>query len=68
MGGTRLYPSRQDAIDFLARPGEQTEEQAAKVRAVAEAHFDELYEAVEGGYERRGTRGPRLLLITWETR
>ncbi len=66
MGGVRIYPSRQEAIDFLARPAEQGEEQARRVREVAEQHFDELYQAVEGGFERRGTRGPKLLLITWE--
>src|SRR5581483_5668295 len=48
MGGTRIYATKQDAIDFLARPGEQSPEQAAKVRRVAEQHFDQLFDAVEG--------------------
>jgi SAM-dependent methyltransferase len=36
--------------------------------ALFESHFDELFEGVTGGFRRRVTGDPRMILVTWRTR
>jgi hypothetical protein len=65
-GALAIIPDRTTAIDNALigpwlRPGAED-----RIRAIVEAHFEELFATVEGGYIRRAGQDARPVLITWE--
>jgi len=59
--------ARERVVAQAARaPGDDPTE-AARRRTLIEAHFDELFAAVDGGYAPRDSAGAQDLLITWPT-
>ena len=65
LGGT--YADREAALDSLNDDRRSTED-AARLRESFAANFDELFEAVQGGYRRKPTGDPRMILVTWGTK
>ena len=65
LGG--VYADRDAAIDSLHDPRRSASE-SARLRRLFEAHFGELFEAVAGGFRRRPTGDPRMILVTWATK
>lgn len=64
LGG--VYADRDAALTTLRDPRRGKAEQA-RLDALFEAHFDELFEPVAGGYRRRASGHPRMVLVTWAT-
>jgi hypothetical protein len=63
LGG--VSPTRAEAIQAaMSGPGTTTSDASA---AALEARFDELFVAVPGGFRRRPSGDPRMMLITWAT-
>jgi len=60
LGG--VSASRQDAVGAAVANARRTD-----AADLVEAHFDELFIAVPGGFRRRPSGDPRMLLITWMT-
>ena len=64
LGG--ISPTRDEAIQAaISGPPEATSGAAAV--ASLESRFDELFVAVPGGFRRRPSGDPRMMLITWKT-
>jgi SAM-dependent methyltransferase len=64
LGG--VHASRDAALDAL-RDRRWDDAKWTSMRAMFEAHFDELFEAFGGGYRRRLSGDPRMILVTWPT-
>jgi SAM-dependent methyltransferase len=61
-----VYPDRDAALGSLEDPQREASE-SGRLRDVFAEHFDELFEAVAGGYRRRVNGDPRMILVTWAT-
>jgi len=67
-GALAVVPDRRAAVEAAMigpwlRGGDE-----ARIRALVEEHFDELFVPVEGGYMRRLSQASQPVVITWETR
>jgi hypothetical protein len=61
------HRDRDAALASLDDP-RRTGAESSRLTALFVAHFDELFEAVAGGYRRRVSGDPRMILVTWSTR
>jgi hypothetical protein len=62
LGG--IFESREEAL-HSAITGPRPALSEAEAMALLDARFDELFVAVAGGYRRRPSGDPRMMLITW---
>jgi SAM-dependent methyltransferase len=67
-GALAVIPDRAAAVEAAMTGPWLRDGDAARVRALVEARFDELFVPVEGGYVRRLSRASQPVVITWETR
>jgi hypothetical protein len=65
LGG--VHADREAALESLS-DARRSEAEATRLRGVFEAHFDELFQNVPGGWRRKPTGDTRMILVTWATR
>ncbi len=66
-GALGVFPTREAAVEAALIDPSVRPSDADRVRAAVREHFEEVFEAYEGGFRRRFVEAQRPIVVTWET-